>query len=98
MVAERHPCEPTDVAILRKPLKFLSGPTARNRIVKAGLSEMIAPICPENMKEHGLPTETIINMYQKWGEWRIRAVDHGKYRCRSAPPGGAWQYCGVEGE
>ncbi|CAJ0565210.1 unnamed protein product, partial [Mesorhabditis spiculigera] len=28
---------------------------------------MIAPICPENMKEHGLPTETIINMYQKWG-------------------------------
>ncbi|CAJ0565206.1 unnamed protein product, partial [Mesorhabditis spiculigera] len=28
---------------------------------------MIAPICPENIKEHGLPTETIINMYQKWG-------------------------------
>ncbi|CAJ0578149.1 unnamed protein product, partial [Mesorhabditis spiculigera] len=67
MVAERIAGEPVDPSILGKPLELNCGRTVRNRIMKAALTERVSSYCPENPKENGLPSETIINMYGKWG-------------------------------
>ncbi|CAJ0572259.1 unnamed protein product, partial [Mesorhabditis spiculigera] len=67
MVAERLPCEDVDVSILAQPLSFNSGKSARNRIFKSAMTEMLSSFCPDTPAEHGLPSETVLTMYEKWG-------------------------------
>ncbi|KAH7701926.1 Protein W06H8.2 [Aphelenchoides avenae] len=69
MVAIRVPVEaPADPAILAQPLKFpSSGRTAKNRILKAALSEMICIYDAKNPLKSGVPTERYVNLYEKFG-------------------------------
>ncbi|CAJ0954895.1 unnamed protein product, partial [Mesorhabditis belari] len=68
MVANRIPCnQEVDAAILGKSLPFNCGRVCRNRIVKASLSERHASFDPTNFENHGLPKESLLNIYEKWG-------------------------------
>ncbi|CAP29304.2 Protein CBG09249 [Caenorhabditis briggsae] len=57
--------------ILGEQLKFRNGKLAQNRFLKAALTERVSTYDPENPQKHGLPTEFILNLYDKWG--------HGKF-------------------
>ncbi|CCD69357.1 NADH:flavin oxidoreductase/NADH oxidase N-terminal domain-containing protein [Caenorhabditis elegans] len=57
--------------ILGEQLNFRNGKTAQNRFLKAALTERVSTYDPENPKKHGLPTNFILNLYDKWG--------HGKF-------------------
>uniref|UniRef100_A0AC34Q3B0 NADH:flavin oxidoreductase/NADH oxidase N-terminal domain-containing protein n=1 Tax=Panagrolaimus sp. JU765 TaxID=591449 RepID=A0AC34Q3B0_9BILA len=39
---------------------------AKNRFMKSALSEQTALFTPDNPETHGLPTQTHVNMYEKW--------------------------------
>ncbi|KAK6018475.1 oxidoreductase, FAD/FMN-binding protein, partial [Ostertagia ostertagi] len=67
----RIPAEPTDVAILGQPLTFRNGRTAQNRFLKAALTERISTWDAKNPSKRGVPTQELINLYDKWG--------HGKF-------------------
>uniref|UniRef100_A0A8R1I4B1 Oxidored_FMN domain-containing protein n=1 Tax=Caenorhabditis japonica TaxID=281687 RepID=A0A8R1I4B1_CAEJA len=66
-------CENLNVspAILGEHLKFRSGRETQNRFLKAALTERVSTYDVENPKKHGLPTDYILNLYDKWG--------HGKF-------------------
>lgn len=58
----------SEASLLSLPLHFpTSGRTARNRFLKAALTERIGTFTPSKPSSNGLPTEGIINMYDKWG-------------------------------
>ncbi|CAD6185460.1 unnamed protein product [Caenorhabditis auriculariae] len=68
MVHKRMDCEVlSDVSILGEPLVFRNGLKAKNRFLKAALTERISTYNPENPEKHGLPTDSILNLYDKWG-------------------------------
>ncbi|KAK6021974.1 oxidoreductase, FAD/FMN-binding protein, partial [Ostertagia ostertagi] len=66
-VHARLPAECVDVSILGEQLKFRNGRTAKNRFLKAALTERISTWDPNNLKETGIPTESLVNLYDKWG-------------------------------
>lgn len=58
----------TNPARLGEPLEFpTSKRTARNRIMKAGLSNMKGTYVPEDPVNSGLPTERLIRLWKRWG-------------------------------
>ncbi|CAJ0933443.1 unnamed protein product, partial [Mesorhabditis belari] len=40
---------------------------ARNRLMKAAMTERLSTYSPDSPKEHGIPTDSLINLYEKWG-------------------------------
>ncbi|PIC32999.1 hypothetical protein B9Z55_013138 [Caenorhabditis nigoni] len=63
--------------ILGEPLKFPNGRVAPNRLMKASMSERLSTYAPEDPKKHGLPTEKILNAYEKWGNGQFGMVITG---------------------
>jgi 2,4-dienoyl-CoA reductase-like NADH-dependent reductase (Old Yellow Enzyme family) len=64
--------EKADARLLGEPLHFkTSGRTARNRILKSALTEIISTYDPIDVKKSGLPTKRLLNLYEKFG--------HGEY-------------------
>uniref|UniRef100_A0AC35UC34 Oxidored_FMN domain-containing protein n=1 Tax=Rhabditophanes sp. KR3021 TaxID=114890 RepID=A0AC35UC34_9BILA len=59
--------EETDVSVLKESLTF---PTtkivARNRFLKAAMTEKLCLYEPGNIK-HGVPNQSLINLYERWG-------------------------------
>ncbi|PIO55923.1 hypothetical protein TELCIR_22686, partial [Teladorsagia circumcincta] len=70
-VHSRLPASTVDVSILGRPLKFRNGRTAQNRFLKAALTERISSWDPKDPSKRGIPTEQLVNIYDKWG--------HGKF-------------------
>ncbi|CAD5205905.1 unnamed protein product [Bursaphelenchus okinawaensis] len=61
--------EPVDVAILGEELKFrTSGRVARNRFMKAAMSEYVSTFDKEDASKSGHITPVLQNMYEKWGQ------------------------------
>ncbi|KAF1756891.1 hypothetical protein GCK72_013345 [Caenorhabditis remanei] len=60
--------------ILGEKLKFPNGRTAPNRFLKAAMTERFSTYSPENPKKHGLPTEQILNIYDKWGHGQFGMI------------------------
>ncbi|VDM78344.1 unnamed protein product, partial [Strongylus vulgaris] len=67
MVHERIPANKTDVSILGTPLTFRNGRKAKNRFLKASLTEMVSAWDAEDLSQRGIPTQDLINVYDKWG-------------------------------
>ncbi|CAD5208639.1 unnamed protein product [Bursaphelenchus xylophilus] len=69
MVAKRYEVhDKADVKILGEGLAFrTSGRVARNRFLKASMTETLATWERENLLNVGIPTEALINLYDKWG-------------------------------
>ncbi|CAI2354581.1 unnamed protein product [Caenorhabditis sp. 36 PRJEB53466] len=51
-----------------------NGKEAQNRFLKAALTERVSTYDPENPKNHGLPTDSILNLYDKWGNGKFGMI------------------------
>jgi 2,4-dienoyl-CoA reductase-like NADH-dependent reductase (Old Yellow Enzyme family) len=69
MAPERYQSASGDASPLGKPLKFqFSGRTAKNRFLKAAMTERISSWDPKDLKARGIPSKNLINVYKRWGE------------------------------
>ena len=69
MAPERYQSDNVDASPLGKPLKFeFSGRTAKNRFLKAAMTERISSWDPKDFKARGIPSKNVINVYKRWGE------------------------------
>ncbi|KAI9736040.1 MAG: hypothetical protein M1818_006216 [Claussenomyces sp. TS43310] len=69
MPSTRHASDPADVSLLGQPLKFeFSGRTAPNRFLHAAMSERLASWDFKDVTSRGIPSESYINAYRRWGE------------------------------
>ncbi|EPE27258.1 FMN-linked oxidoreductase [Glarea lozoyensis ATCC 20868] len=65
----RYESDTSDASPLGKPLKFeFSGKTARNRFLKAAMTERISSWDPKDFSKRGIPSKNLINVYRRWGE------------------------------
>lgn len=54
---------------LGEPLHFeFSGQTAKNRFLKAAMTERISSWDPKDFPKRGIPSENLVNLYRRWGE------------------------------
>ncbi|CAD5208321.1 unnamed protein product [Bursaphelenchus xylophilus] len=69
MVAARYEVnEKVDVKVLGEQLAFkTSGRVAKNRFLKASMTETLATWDRDNLLNVGIPTESLHNLYEKWG-------------------------------
>jgi 2,4-dienoyl-CoA reductase-like NADH-dependent reductase (Old Yellow Enzyme family) len=69
MTEARYESESSDASPLAAPLKFeFSGRTAKNRFLKAAMTERLSTWDPKDFKKRGIPTDNLINVYRRWGE------------------------------
>lgn len=69
MAPERYESGSSDASPLGKPLKFeFSGKTAKNRFLKAAMTERISSWDPKDFEGSGIPSKNLINVYKRWGE------------------------------
>lgn len=69
MAPTRFPSEDVDPAPLGKPLHFeFSGKTAKNRFLKAAMTERLSTWDAKELEKRGIPTKELINVYRRWGE------------------------------
>ncbi|RKL44363.1 hypothetical protein BFJ72_g4096 [Fusarium proliferatum] len=69
MAPRRFFTEPADASPLGQPLKFeFSGKTAKNRFMKAAMTERLSTWDPKVLEKRGVPTPELINVYRRWGE------------------------------
>ena len=69
MAPARYESENADASKLGQPLKFeFSGKTAKNRFLKAAMTERISSWDPKDFKARGIPSKNLINVYKRWGE------------------------------
>ncbi|KAF2087556.1 FMN-linked oxidoreductase [Saccharata proteae CBS 121410] len=58
-----------DVSPLGAPLKFeFSGRVAKNRFLKAPMTERMSSWDPKDVASRGVPSKELINLYRRWGE------------------------------
>jgi len=69
MAPQRYSSDSSDATALGKPLKFeFSGREAKNRFLKAAMTERISSWDPKDFKARGIPSKNLINVYKRWGE------------------------------
>jgi 2,4-dienoyl-CoA reductase-like NADH-dependent reductase (Old Yellow Enzyme family) len=69
MAPDRYQSDNVDASPLGKPLKFeFSGKIAKNRFLKAAMTERLSTWDPKDFKSRGIPTKNLINVYKRWGE------------------------------
>ncbi|KAK7890784.1 hypothetical protein LTR67_007994 [Exophiala xenobiotica] len=69
MAFSRIPSTAVDPAPLGLPITYKhSGKTAKNRFLKAAMSEQISSWDPTNLSARGIPSKEVIKVYQRWGE------------------------------
>jgi 2,4-dienoyl-CoA reductase-like NADH-dependent reductase (Old Yellow Enzyme family) len=63
------PAEQVDVSSLGTSLPFeFSGRTAKNRFMKAAMTERMSTWDPKDLEKRGIPTPELINIYRRWGQ------------------------------
>ncbi|KAI0808479.1 NADH:flavin oxidoreductase/NADH oxidase [Xylaria sp. FL0064] len=69
MAPNRIPAPYADPSPLGQPLHFeFSGRTAPNRFLKGAMTERLSSWDPKDLSKRGVPTQELINVYQRWGE------------------------------
>lgn len=69
MAPARYQAEDVDSSPLGQPLDFaFSGLTAKNRFMKAAMTERLSTWDPKVLEKRGVPTPELINVYRRWGE------------------------------
>jgi 2,4-dienoyl-CoA reductase-like NADH-dependent reductase (Old Yellow Enzyme family) len=65
----RFESDTDDASPLGVPLRFeFSGKTAKNRFLKAAMTERLSSWDPKDLKARGIPSKNLINVYRRWGE------------------------------
>lgn len=66
---ERYQSDSSDASLLGTPLRFeFSGKTAKNRFLKAAMTERLSSWDSKNFKARGIPSKNLVNVYKLWGE------------------------------
>lgn len=73
-MVRRFPTAAPESSILGEHLKFPSGKIAQNRFLKAALTEMLSIFDPSTPGANGVPTQEIINVYDKWGNGQFGVI------------------------
>ncbi|KAK2053734.1 NADH:flavin oxidoreductase/NADH oxidase [Colletotrichum caudatum] len=69
MAPRRIAAEDADPSPLAAPLKFeFSGKTAKNRFMKAAMTERLSTWDAARPERRGVPTPELVNLYRRWGE------------------------------
>lgn len=69
MAPKRFESEDVDPSPLGQPLEFaFSGLTAKNRFMKAAMTERLSSWDPKVLEKRGVPSKQLINVYRRWGE------------------------------
>jgi 2,4-dienoyl-CoA reductase-like NADH-dependent reductase (Old Yellow Enzyme family) len=69
MAPIRYESDSADASLLGKTLKLeFSGRTAKNRFLKAAMTERISSWDPKDFAARGIPSKNLINVYKRWGE------------------------------
>lgn len=69
MPPTRFSAPDVDASPLGRPLGFaFSGLTAKNRFMKAAMTERLSTWDPDVLEERGVPTPELVNVYRRWGE------------------------------
>lgn len=69
MAPKRVLSDKVDPSPLAQPLKFeFSGKTAKNRFLKASMTERLSSWDPKVLEKRGVPSKELLNVYQRWGE------------------------------
>ncbi|CAI5451939.1 unnamed protein product [Caenorhabditis angaria] len=63
-----------DINVLKERLNFNSGKHARNRFLKAAMTEKMGTYVPKNPEKHGLPNQKMLNLYDKWGNGNFGVI------------------------
>lgn len=78
MAPKRFEAKDVDPSPLGQPLKFdFSGLTAKNRFMKAAMTERLSTWDPQVLEKRGIPTPELINVYRRWGEGEFGVVLSG---------------------
>lgn len=68
-MSSRYGFETPDASALGKPLQFeFSGKVAKNRFLKAAMTEQLSSWDPIDIKARGIPSKELVNVYKRWGE------------------------------
>lgn len=69
MTRSRYESSNSDASKLGQELKFeFSGRTAKNRFLKAAMTERLSSWDAKDFKKRGIPSENLVNVYKRWGE------------------------------
>jgi 2,4-dienoyl-CoA reductase-like NADH-dependent reductase (Old Yellow Enzyme family) len=69
MSPDRYQSDSSDASPLGQPLKFeFSGRTAKNRFLKAAMTERLSSWDPKDFSARGIPSKNLIKVYKHWGE------------------------------
>ncbi|KAK6757590.1 hypothetical protein RB195_015420 [Necator americanus] len=66
-VHERIPAERADPSVLGREIVFSNGRKAKNCFLKSAMSDGLSTWDPEDLSKRGIPTQELINVYDKWG-------------------------------
>ncbi|KAF2759022.1 FMN-linked oxidoreductase [Pseudovirgaria hyperparasitica] len=78
MSPKRYESEKVDPAPLGKTLNFeFSKRTARNRFMKAAMTERLSSWDPQDKASRGIPSKNLINVYKRWGEGEFGVILSG---------------------
>lgn len=68
-MSSRYESSTSDASPLGQPLKFeFSGRVAQNRFLKGAMTERQSSWDPKDLPSRGVPSETLVNLYKRWGE------------------------------
>jgi 2,4-dienoyl-CoA reductase-like NADH-dependent reductase (Old Yellow Enzyme family) len=74
----RYESNAADVLPLGRPLLFeFSQRTAKNRFLKAAMTERLSSWDPKDFKASGIPSKNLINVYKRWGEGGFGQIQTG---------------------
>ena len=69
MAPTRYQSAPADASKLSQALSFsFSKKVAKNRFLKAAMTERLSSWDPKDFKARGIPSKNLINVYKRWGE------------------------------
>ncbi|KIW77830.1 hypothetical protein Z517_07663 [Fonsecaea pedrosoi CBS 271.37] len=89
-MGDRYPSAIKDASPLGQPLKFeFSGRTARNRFLKAAMTERLSSWDPVHLEKRGVPSKGLAEVYRRWGEGDFGVILTGNimvdYKSLEAP-------------
>lgn len=78
MAPQRYEAEKKDVSALGQPLHFeFSDRTARNRFMKAAMTERLSSWDAKKLEARGVPSKELINVYRIWGQGEYGVILSG---------------------
>lgn len=74
-MTQRFESEAVDASPLGQSLHFpFSDRTAPNRFMKAAMTERVSSWDPKDIGARGVPSQSLINMYRRWGEGQFGVI------------------------